>query len=566
MVFNLITYYLGFMLMILGLMMMMFSFKFYFGAVVYFVEWEIISLNSSSIIMTFIFDWMSLGFMGLVMFISSMVMFYSTYYMEGDKHFVRFIMLVFMFVLSMMLMILSPNLISILLGWDGLGLVSYCLVIYYQNIKSANAGMITILSNRVGDVAILISIAWLMNFGSWNFFYLQMVYKDNVGLMLMVCVFMAAMTKSAQIPFSAWLPAAMAAPTPVSALVHSSTLVTAGVYLLIRFNYMIGFNMFLFYIGCFTMFMSGLGANYENDLKKIIALSTLSQLGLMVMTLSLGMVEFSFFHLMTHAMFKSLLFLCAGCYIHSMGDTQDIRHMGSLMISCPITSFFFICSSMALCGVPFLSGFYSKDLILEMFFMKSMNTIMFFIIFLATLFTLTYSVRLMYFIFFNNMGVRALLNLGETLGMTYPMGGLMFLSMYGGCFMGAKLFPSVYVFLPFFVKTSLLIMIVMMFMLMFWMLNIKTIQLNNYTNMIIKYAGSMWFLPMLSTMLLMPILSLGLKLIKYMDQGWLEYMGGQGVILYFSNSASIIDYSNFLNIKYYLFIFFVMIFMLFMYF
>lgn len=186
-------------------------------------------------------------------------------------------------------------------------------------------------------------------------------------------VILAAITKRAQIPFSAWLPAAMAAPTPVSALVHSSTLVTAGVYLLIRFSEVIGVNMFLMYVSVFTIILSGVGANFEIDLKKIIALSTLSQLGVIIITLSLGLVELTFFHLISHALFKSLLFLCAGAYIHRYGDIQDIRFLGGVGKIFPLTSFLFIGCSLSLCGFPFLSGFYSKDLILESYFIGSIN-------------------------------------------------------------------------------------------------------------------------------------------------------------------------------------------------
>jgi len=184
---------------------------------------------------------------------------------------------------------------------------------------------------------------------------------------VLIMVILASITKSAQIPFSAWLPAAMAAPTPVSALVHSSTLVTAGVYLIIRFNYLVGLNLFIFYLGRLTIFMSGLGANFEIDLKKIIALSTLRQLGVIMIVLSLGYSELAFFHLLTHALFKSLLFLCAGVFIHGARDCQDIRFLGGVMSGMPISSLFFVCCSLSLCGFPFLSGFYSKDLILELF-------------------------------------------------------------------------------------------------------------------------------------------------------------------------------------------------------
>jgi len=324
-------------------------------------------------------------------------MIYCAGYISGDRRFFRFIILVGLFVLSILLIILSPNIIRILLGWDGLGLVSYCLVIYYQNVKSSNAGILTILSNRVGDVAILLSISWLFHQGGWNFFPLQFLYRDGLFYVILL-VILAALTKRAQIPFSAWLPAAIAAPTPVSALVHSSTLVTAGVYLLIRFNDLLGVSYLLFFLSVFTIFLSGLGANFEIDLKKIIALSTLRQLGVMIISLSLGMVELAYFHLLAHALFKSLLFLCAGVYIHGSVDTQDIRYLGGMGNLAPLTSFYFIGCSLALCGFPFISGFYSKDLILESLLGCEINSLLCVVVLVSTFFTITYSVRLFYYI------------------------------------------------------------------------------------------------------------------------------------------------------------------------
>jgi len=157
----------------------------------------------------------------------------------------------------------------------------------------------------------------------------------------------------------------MAAPTPISALVHSSTLVTAGVYIIIRFNELLGVNVRLYYLSSITIFMSGLGANFEIDLRKIIALSTLRQLGVIIMALSLGFTELAYFHLLIHALFKSLLFLCAGVFIHGLGDKQDVRSLVGILEVSPLTLFYFIRCLLALCGFPFLSGFYSKDLILE---------------------------------------------------------------------------------------------------------------------------------------------------------------------------------------------------------
>lgn len=215
----------------------------------------------------------------------------------------------------------------------------------------------------------------------------------------------AAITKSAQIPFSAWLPAAIAAPTPVSALVHSSTLVTAGVYLLIRFNNLIRvlfISKVLLLLGGLTIFIAGLGANFEYDLKKIIALSTLRQLGLIIRILSMGAASLAFFHLLTHALFKALLFICAGAIIHNIKNFQDIRYMGALIFQMPLTIINFNAANMALCGVPFLSGFYSKDLILEFSSFGEINFISYILYFFSTGLTVCYRLRLMYYTLYSN--------------------------------------------------------------------------------------------------------------------------------------------------------------------
>jgi NADH-ubiquinone oxidoreductase chain 5 len=283
-----------------------------------------------------------------------------------------------------------------------LGLVSYCLVIYYQNVKSYNAGILTVLSNRVGDVALLIVIAWIINFGSWNYIYYLDILKESFEMdLISLLVVLAAMTRSAQIPFSSWLPAAMAAPTPVSALVHSSTLVTAGVYLLIRFSPAFGGGLctFLLLVSGLTIFMAGLGANFEYDLRRVIALSTLRQLGLMIGAVSVGLAGMAFFHLLTHALFRALLFMCAGVIIHTMKDSQDIRFIGNLSFQMPFTSVCLVVSRFALCGIPFLAGFYSKDLILEMISFSYVNFVGFLLFFVSTGLTVCYSFRLFYYVF-----------------------------------------------------------------------------------------------------------------------------------------------------------------------
>nr|UFZ13249.1 NADH dehydrogenase subunit 5 [Platychauliodes sp.] len=546
----------SFSLMSISLFLFLNGFVFIFKDLVIFIEWEIMSLNSSSIVMTILMDWMSLLFMSFVLFISSVVIYYSKGYMMGDYNINRFILLVLLFVLSMMFLIISPNLISILLGWDGLGLVSYCLVIYYQNVKSYNAGMLTALSNRVGDVALLMAIAWMMNYGSFNYIYYLECMKNSIEMeIICMMVILAGMTKSAQIPFSSWLPAAMAAPTPVSALVHSSTLVTAGVYLLIRFNILMvdnNFGKFMLVIGVSTMFMAGLGANFEYDLKKIIALSTLSQLGLMMSILAMGFPMLAYYHLLTHALFKALLFMCAGAIIHNLMNSQDIRCMGSLINQMPLTISCMNIANLALCGTPFLAGFYSKDLILEMVSMSYINSFIFFLYFFSTGLTVCYSFRLVYYSLVGdfNLGSCHPMN-DEEWSMLKGMLGLVFLAVLGGSMLSWIIFPSpVMICLPFYLKLMALFVSILGAWMGYEMAKFNLVWfLNslNYYNYVV-YFGSMWFMPILSTKFISYIfLKLGTFYIKNLDQGWSEMIGGQGMyssLKKFSSNNEILQLNN----------------------
>nr|QQW48057.1 NADH dehydrogenase subunit 5 [Lipoptena sp.] len=513
---------------------------------VIFIEWELISLNSMSVVMTFLFDWMSLIFMSFVLLISCLVIYYSMEYMVSDMNINRFIMLVLMFVLSMMLLIVSPNLISILLGWDGLGLVSYCLVVYFQNIKSFNAGMLTAMSNRIGDVMLLLAISWMLNFGSWNYiFYLDNMKNCNEMKLIGILVILASLTKSAQIPFSSWLPAAMAAPTPVSALVHSSTLVTAGVYLLIRFNLLLdNWSSLLLIISSLTMFMAGLGANFEFDLKKIIALSTLSQLGLMMSILSLGFYKLAYFHMLTHALFKALLFMCAGSIIHNLGNCQDIRMMGSLSVMMPMTSSCFNIANLSLCGMPFMSGFYSKDLILEMVMMDSVNLLIMFLFFFSTGLTVCYSFRLVFYTMLGDYNLFSL-NLLNDEGwvMLKSMLVLMLFSIFGGSMLNWLLFFKVNVIiLPLFMKISILI-ICLLGLIFGLMLSNISFYYNNKALNFYKFSfflGSMWFLPYINTygIIFFPMM-IGKLVYKMVDQGWSEYFGANYLYLNLINLSKL---------------------------
>nr|DBA43722.1 TPA_asm: ND5 [Bombus superbus] len=382
------------MLLLVGSIFLSFGLYMKFLDNMYIIEWVIFSFNSMKFNLIFIISFKSMMFMFLVLLISSMILMYSISYMDlnDNKMIKRFYYLMLLFLMSMMFLILSPNMLTMLLGWDGLGLISYCLIIYYNKMKSFNSGLLTVILNRVGDTSLLMIISFMMIFGSWNLMLYEMNYFILFLFLLMV------FTKSAQLMFMIWLPAAMMAPTPVSSLVHSSTLVTAGVYLLICYNDLIEikYKEYLLLISSFTMLISGLMANLEMDFKKIIALSTLSQLGFMMSTLALDLKDMAFLHLFIHALFKSMMFMCVGSFIHYMLGIQNFRYYSGMFFLYPMKGMLMMFSLMMLCGFPFLVGFYSKDLIIEYDLFNNMSIFSLMNLIFGTLLTVSYSFRIMY--------------------------------------------------------------------------------------------------------------------------------------------------------------------------
>lgn len=535
---------------------------FIYKNIIFFLEWEIISFNSNIIVISILLDWISLLFIIFVSLISSVVIFYRKRYIYSEKNLNRFIILVLLFVFSIILLIIRPNIIRIFLGWDGLGLVSYCLVIFYQNTKSYNAGILTALSNRIGDVFILLSIAWILNYGSWNYiFYLNFINNDYCMNIIGTIIILAAITKRAQIPFSSWLPAAIAAPTPVSALVHSSTLVTAGVYLLIRFNSLL-LDLFilkiLLLLSGLTIFISGITANYEFDLKKIIALSTLRQLGLIIRILRIGLPDLAFFHLLTHAIFKALLFICAGVIIHIINNIQDIRYIGGIRYYLPYTSLCINISNIALCGIPFLAGFYSKDLILEIVSLSYLNIFIFFLYYISTGLTIYYSFRLLIYLIINDFNLLSIYNLfDEDYIMLKSIFILLLIRVLRGRFLRWIIFPYPYIiYLSFNIKIIVIYVRIFGIILGYLIRNIKIYSLNKflYVYTLRNFLSLIWFIPNLSTYGLNYIfLNFGQNLLKTLDMGWREMYRGQG-ILYILKKYSIFYYFYQINnFKIYLF-------------
>nr|BBB55895.1 NADH dehydrogenase subunit 5 [Oncomelania hupensis nosophora] len=497
----------------------------------YLIEWDIINLSSCNISLSFIIDMISLSFSNIVCLISGCVMLFSSSYMSHDPFLKRFVWLVMLFVLSMNLLVFIPSLPALLLGWDGLGIVSFALVIYYQNMKSLGAGMLTIMANRIGDVMILLSIGILVLQGHW---IINLMWDFHLSMYLVLTITVAAMTKSAQIPFSAWLPAAMAAPTPVSALVHSSTLVTAGVFLLIRFYPFLSessvFQPVLLFISVLTLLLAGIGANYENDLKKIIALSTLSQLGVMMMSLGMGMVSLSLFHLYTHALFKALLFLCAGMIIHNSSNYQDIRSMGLISKQAPLTIACLNIANLSLCGAPFLSGFYSKDLILETSLANPTSSLMILLIFLATGMTAAYSLRLSFCSLWGNMKNNSLhTKIEKDAYVNWATTTLTLAAIFAGSLLQSvflEFSPQLFILPPFHKALTIVVIVMGLFIsAIFWDEDFFPKKMNK----IKFFLTTMWFLAPISAQPLTKLsMMLGTNIMKSVDQGWLEVLGGQG--------------------------------------
>ena len=406
----------------------------------------------NSFAFTIFFDWLSLLFLRTVSLIAGSVFLFSHFYIDTEKFKLRFNTILTFFVLRIFLLILRGDIIFIIMGWDGLGITSYILVIYFNRIKSNNARLLTALSNRVGDVAIIIFIALSLSEGTLKFSISE--FSPSWGFILILARF----TKRAQVPFSAWLPAAIAAPTPVSALVHSSTLVTAGVYLLLRLRWLLNSfysSLVLIIFGRITLFMARISALAEIDFKKIVALSTLRQLGLIVCIVGLNQPLVAFFHLNTHAFFKSLLFIVVGDIIHNSGGWQDLRKIDLFSTHQKVLVSLTLLANLRLSGMPFLAGFYSKDLFLEINFFFSQSFLFITFIFITLFLTVLYSIRA---IFLRALNSSKILNLSSLIGPLPPQwyySSLLFLtSLTAGRAIRWLILPySNFVFLPAFLKS-----------------------------------------------------------------------------------------------------------------
>lgn len=507
------------------------------------IEWHLVRSLSTPIIISLVFDNTSLLYSTVVILISANVLRFSTVYISHDKFINRFTILVVAFIISMNILIYIPHLMILLLGWDGLGITSFILVIYYQNAKSLGAGLITALTNRIGDVAILLSIAWTLSQGHWNILHIDTNRINRIFQILAITT--AAITKRAQIPFSRWLPAAIAAPTPVSALVHSSTLVTAGVFLLIRFYPFLRsiqiFNKLILFVAVSTIVIAGIRATTECDIKKIIALSTLRQLGIIITRIGLGFPQIAFIHIVIHALFKALLFICAGNLIRVHDHAQDLRWMGNTLNTAPITSTCILIANTALCGFPFIAGFYSKDLIIEAALFSKQNIFIVALILLSVGFTSFYSIRFSIITVWGPRLHKPHSSCKEEINVIKPIIIIAILSITTGSAILWSIPGSIEpTNLPLSIKIRTLVLVTIG-ALIGWISSKSSINRRQIITYHISHYASciIWFLVPLSTQFILSIpIKIGHHLLKSVDQAWLEASRRQGAYNFIIKTSS----------------------------